>query len=119
MGYEQSGDLALKDSRTAIKFGASCVEVEQPARAAAILEKIPTTLSDADANIQFQAGVMLAGMEKYEAAARRFELARQGFPDPYQVGYNLTLVLIKNREYAAAIRAGEEPCRRPSQGRNL
>ena len=28
--------------------------------------------------------------------------------DPYQVGYNLTLVLIRNRDYAAAIRAGEE-----------
>jgi tetratricopeptide (TPR) repeat protein len=51
---------------------------------------------------------MLARLEEYEAAARRFELARQGFPDPYQVGYNLTLVLIRNRDYAAAIRVGEE-----------
>jgi predicted Zn-dependent protease len=104
--YDQSGDLALKDPRTAIKFATSCVEVKQPARAAAILEKIPTTLSEADAGIQFQAGVMLAGIEKYEAAARRFELARQGFP--YQVGYNLMLVLIKSGNHAAAIRAGNE-----------
>jgi tetratricopeptide (TPR) repeat protein len=108
LSYEQSGDLAWKDSRTVIKFATSCLEYGQPARAATILEKIPTSLSGADANIQFQAGVMLARLEKYEAAARRFELARQGFPDPYQVGYNLTLVLIRNRDYAAAIRAGEE-----------
>src|SRR5215470_9563952 len=106
--YEQSGDLAWKDPRTAIKFATSCVEAGQPAIAAALLEKIPTTLSDADANVQFQAGVLLARLEKYEAAARRFELARQGFPDPYQVGYNLTLVLIRSQNYAAAIRAGEE-----------
>ncbi|HKQ92782.1 MAG TPA: tetratricopeptide repeat protein [Blastocatellia bacterium] len=108
LGYEQSGDLAWKDSRTTIKFATSCFEDGQPARAATILEKIPTTLSGAGANIQFQAGVMFARLEKYEAAARRFELARQGFPDPYQVGYNLTLVLIRNRDYAAAIRVGEE-----------
>ncbi len=106
--YEQSGDMAWKDSRAAIKFAASCVEAKQPARATALLEKIPTSLSDADANIQFQAGVMLGRLEKYASAARRFELARQGFPDPYQVGYNLTLVLIRNRDHAAAIRAGEE-----------
>jgi len=77
------------------------------------LEKIPTALSDseADANIQFQAGVLLARLEKYEAAARRFELARRGYRDPYQayqVGYNLTLVLVRNKSYAEAIRAGEE-----------
>src|SRR5215813_13961454 len=108
LNYEQSGDLAWKDSRTAIKFATSCLEDGQPVKAATILEKIPTTLSAADANIQFQAGVMLARLEKYEAAARRFELARQGYPDLYQVGYNLTLVLIRSRNYAAAIRAGEE-----------
>src|SRR5215813_14249182 len=108
LNYEQSGDLAWKDSRTAIKFATSCLEDGQPVKAATILEKIPTSLSAADATIQFQAGVLLARLEKYEAAARRFESARQGFPDPYQVGYNLTLVLIRNRDYAAAIRAGEE-----------
>jgi len=106
--YEQSGDLVWKDYRVAIKFATSYLEARQPARATALLEKIPTTLLDADANTQFQVGVMLARLEKYEAAARRFELARQGYPDPYQVGYNLTLVLIKHGDHAAAIRVGEE-----------
>jgi tetratricopeptide (TPR) repeat protein len=108
LNYEQSGDLAWKDSRTTIKFATSCLEDEQPAKAATILEKIPATLSGADANIQFQAGVMLARLEKYAAAAQRFELARQGSLDPYQAQYNLTLMLIRSRDYAAAIRAGEE-----------
>jgi tetratricopeptide (TPR) repeat protein len=109
--YEQSGDLAGKDPRTAIKFASSYLETRQSAKAAALLEKIPERLSDADAKTQFQAGVALAKLEKFEAAARRFELARQGSTDPtqtYQIGYNLTLVLIKNKDHTAAIRVGEE-----------
>src|SRR5262249_33333018 len=109
--YEQSGDLAWKDSRVAVKFATSCLETRQPAKAAALLEKIPASLSGADANTQFQAGVMLAKLEKYEAAVRRFELAREGSPNPsqaYQIGYNLTLALIKNGDHAAATRAGRE-----------
>jgi len=109
--YERSGDLAWKDPRMAIKFATSCVEAEQPAKAATLLEKIPPALSGADAKTQFQAGILLARLEKYEAAARRFELARQGSPDPdqaYQIGYNLTLALIKSGDHAAAIRAGSE-----------
>jgi tetratricopeptide (TPR) repeat protein len=106
--YEQSGDLVWKDPRVTIKFATSYLEARQPAKATALLEKIPSNLSEADAITQFQAGVMLARLEKYDAAARRFELARGGYPDPYQVGYNLTLVLVKNGNHAAAIRSGEE-----------
>jgi predicted Zn-dependent protease len=106
--YERSGDLGWKDPRVTIKFATSYLEAKQPAKATALLEKLPSILSEADANTQFQAGVMLARLEKYEAAARRFELARQGYPDPYQAGYNLMLMLVKNENPAAAIRTGEE-----------
>jgi tetratricopeptide (TPR) repeat protein len=106
--YERSGDLGWKDPRVTIKFATSYLEARQQAKAKALLERIPSNLSEADANTQFQTGVMLARLEKYDAAARRFELARQGYPDPYQVGYNLTLVLVKNGNHAAAIRSGEE-----------
>jgi predicted Zn-dependent protease len=92
----------------AIKFATSYFEIKQPAKAMIVLDKIPSNLSEADANIQFEAGVMLAKMEKYEAAARRFTLARQGYKDLYQVGYNLTLMLIKQGDFASAIRAGED-----------
>ena len=105
--YEKSGDFARKDSRVAIKFATSYLEIKQPAKAVAVLELISSNPPDADANIQFQAGVMLAKMEKYDAAARRFTLARQGYKDPYEVGYNLTLVLIKQGDFSSAIRAGE------------
>ncbi len=103
--YEQSGDLALKDPRVAISFASSYVEEKQADKSAAVLENIS---SDADANIQFQAALILARLEKFEAAARRFELARKGFPDPYQVGFNILLMRVKNRDYAEAIKIGEE-----------
>jgi tetratricopeptide (TPR) repeat protein len=105
--YEQSGDLAWKDPRVTIKFATSYLEARRPDRAAALLERIPSTLSEADANTQFQAGVLLAKLEKYDAAARRFELAREGYPDRYQAEYNLTLMLIRNGNHSAAIRSGE------------
>ena len=106
--YEQSGDMVWRDLQVAIKFATCWIEIKQPARAMALLEKIPL---DANAKIQFQAGVMLTGLEKFDAAARRFRLAREGSSDPdqrYLIGYNLTLVLIKNGEHAAAIKAAEE-----------
>jgi tetratricopeptide (TPR) repeat protein len=105
--YEQSGDLARKDSAAAIRFAASCLEAKQPEKAVMLLEQIPTDTDLADVNIQFQAGVLLARLEKFGDAARRFELAQKGFPDRYQAGYNLTLVLTKNGDYEAAIRTGE------------
>jgi tetratricopeptide (TPR) repeat protein len=105
--YEQSGDLVWKDPRVTLRFATSSLEARRPEGAATLLEKIPSTLSEADANIQFQAGVLLAKLEKYDAAARRFELAREGYPDRYQAEYNLTLMLIKSGNHPAAIRAGE------------
>jgi tetratricopeptide (TPR) repeat protein len=103
--YEQSGELAIRDTRTMVRFASSYVEIKQAVKAAALLERIPW---DTDANTHFQVGLMLARLEKFEAAARRFELVRNGYPDPYQVGYNLVLVFVRKGDFAAAIRAGEE-----------
>ncbi|HKV38418.1 MAG TPA: tetratricopeptide repeat protein [Blastocatellia bacterium] len=104
--YDKSGDVTLRRPQTTIKFAASCVESKRLDKAEALLARLPF---DADANTQFQAGILLARLEEFEPAARRFELARkEGFPDPYQVGFNLTLVYVKGRNFDAAIKAGQE-----------
>lgn len=103
--YQQSGELAVKDPQVTLRFADSFLETKQTEKAIALLEKIPW---DSDSNAQFKAGVLLARLEKFELAGRRFELARRGFPDPYQVNYNLMVVLVKSRKYADAIRIGEE-----------
>src|SRR5262245_52122282 len=68
-------------------------------------EKLP---SETDAVSRFEAGVILARLEKYDGAARQFELALKDHPDPYAVTFNLTLAYSKSRRYADAIRVARE-----------
>jgi tetratricopeptide (TPR) repeat protein len=103
--YEQSGDLALKDARVAVKFATAYVETKKPARAASILEKLP---ADIDATTHFRAGLLLARLDLFDAAARQFEAARNGYSDPYQAGFNLMLMQVRKGDQAAAVRTGEE-----------
>jgi Flp pilus assembly protein TadD len=70
-----------------------------------LLVRIP---ADADANLQFQAGLILAKAGMFEPAARRFQFARTALSDPYQASFNLVLVLIKGGSYDAAIRTAVE-----------
>jgi len=88
----------------ALNYAASCLESNQPAKAEGVLGRLPP---GADAAGHFEAGVMLARLEKYERAAGEFELARENYPDPYQVTFNLTLAYLKGRNFAAAIRTAQ------------
>ena len=98
--YDRSGDLPFRDSRTVLNYATSCLESNQAEKAAGLLEKLP---SEADALTRFEAGMILARLEKYADAARHFELARKNYPDPYEVAFNLTLAYVKSRQYAEAI----------------
>ena len=101
--YEQSGRLYLHDASSLLKFAEACVTVKQMAKAADALEHMP---EQADAANHFAAGVLLASIERYAAAAREFDRARSG--NPYDAGFNLMLAQIKAKQYAAAVRAGED-----------
>jgi tetratricopeptide (TPR) repeat protein len=103
--YERSGDLPFKDSRTVLKYATGCLESNQPEKAFRLLERLP---AEADAVSRFETGMIFVRLGKYENAANQFELARKGYPDPYQVAYNLTLAYLKSRNYSAAIRIANE-----------
>jgi tetratricopeptide (TPR) repeat protein len=105
--YGESGGLQLKDPQATIHFATSAAESNQVAAAQQALESLP---ADA-AQFQFEAGLLLAGVKRYEAAAQHFQLAQKGFPDPYQVGFNLTLVYVNGLNYPAAIETGEKLAR--------
>jgi tetratricopeptide (TPR) repeat protein len=62
----------------------------------------------ADARTHFQAGVLLARLEKYSEAANKFLLAQPDYPDAYEAGYNLTLAYVRANDPARAIAAGEK-----------
>jgi tetratricopeptide (TPR) repeat protein len=103
--YDQSSDLPFRNPRMALSYAIACLELNQSDKAAAVLEKLAP---DADALIHFEAGLMYARMAKYDGAVRQFELARNGYPDPYEVTFNLALAYVKNRNYTAAIRTTQE-----------
>lgn len=101
--YDRSRDLALRDPQTSLNLARTCLELALRTKALAVLEQVPP---EADAAVQLQTGLLLMQLEKYEQAARRFGLARKGYP--YQAGFNLALAYLKTRDYAATIRTGEE-----------
>jgi tetratricopeptide (TPR) repeat protein len=103
--YLKSGGLFERDPRMALRFARSCLESNQGEKALGVLEHLSP---GADAQAHFQAGLMLAQLEKYASAASQFELAKKGYPDAYQVGFNLTLAYVRSLNYPAAIQAAQD-----------
>jgi len=103
--YLKSEGLFLRSPEFILHYATSCLESNQGYRAAGALELLGPQV---DARTHFQAGAMLARLEKYEAAARQFELARKDYDDPYEVGFNLTLAYVKSQKYPDAIRTAQE-----------
>ena len=61
-----------------------------------------------DAVVHFHLGRIYFDEQRYSEAAAHFESAQNGFPDPYQAGFNLLLARVKSQDYPAAIRGGEQ-----------
>jgi len=103
--YLRSAGLFQKDPHMVLRFARSCFQSNQGERAAEALEHLGP---EADGQTHFQAGLMLAQLEKYSSAARQFELAKKDYPDPYEVGFNLTLAYVRSLNYPAAIQAAQD-----------
>jgi len=103
--YLRSAGLVERDPRKVLRFARSCFQSNQGARAVEALEHLGL---EADGQTHFQAGLMLAQLEKYSSAARQFELAKKDYPDPYEVGFNLTLAYVSSLNYPAAIQAAQD-----------
>jgi Flp pilus assembly protein TadD len=102
--YIASQGLFLNAPQTILHFAQSCFQSQQASKAAGALELFP---KEADGRSHFRAGVMLAQLEKYESATRQFELAKKDYPDPYEVGYNLTLAYERAQNYTGATQTAE------------
>jgi tetratricopeptide (TPR) repeat protein len=103
--FEKSRALHAGNARAIVHFARSYRETQQQEKALHLLEQMP---AEADAATRFEAGLLLAELERYGLAAALFEQARQGYPDAYELGFNLTLAYWKAGEPAKALRAGEE-----------
>ncbi len=102
--YIGSQGLYLRNPGTILNYARSCFEAGEGPKAAGALELMPP---EADGRAHFQAGILLAQLMKYDAAARQFEQAQKDYPDPYEVGYNLTLAYSRGQKYDAAIKTAE------------
>lgn len=102
--FRKSGDLYVHDSRTVLEFAQACAESKQSGAAVEVLLRLP---KNAGAQAHFQAGTLLAALAEYSKAAGEFELARDGYPNQYEVGYNLTLAYLKGKDNAGAIRTAQ------------
>ena len=109
--YRQSGDLHLKDPPVVLHFVRSAIETKQYTAAEQALDHLPP----ASAELHFEAGLLLAGVQRFELAARQFLMA-PGYPDRYQAGFNLALVYLRARNYQAAIQTAEPLVRDYTKG---
>src|SRR5262249_51615169 len=51
---------------------------------------------------------LLARIQRYKSAAREFERAQDGYPQPYDAGFNLALAYLKAGQHGNAVRVGEQ-----------
>lgn len=102
--FEQSHGLLVRDPRLLVNFAAALVGTGQPAKATMALDRLPASTPP---ETRFQAGIMLAGVRQFAAAARQFELAEGGQVDPYEAGFNLVLAYQQMGRNADAARTGE------------
>jgi tetratricopeptide (TPR) repeat protein len=103
--YDQCGELYLKDPQSTLRYAESALKAKKPAAAVAALDRLTP---EVDAKVHFEAGLLLAQAEQYQAAARHFQTAAAGYPDPYVLGYNLVLTYQKASDNARAIETGEQ-----------
>ncbi len=102
--FEESEGVLVRDPRLLLSLAMALLETGQESKAGLALEKLPAAASP---DLHFQAGLLLAGIGRYRAAAGEFELARGGEAAPYDVGFNLVLAYVKSGRHENAVRAGE------------
>jgi tetratricopeptide (TPR) repeat protein len=103
--FEQAGPPVRENPRLLLAYARASAALKNTEKAATLLSSMPDTAAPQD---HFEAGNLLASLKSYKPAARQFELALPGYPDPYVVGYNLVLARIKTEDYAIAIAEGEK-----------
>lgn len=102
--YEKARRRIVTNSELIFHYAECSLRQGRQQQALTMLDLLPT----GDAEDHFKAGTILAQAEAYEAAATHFGLARKGYRDPYDAGYNQALAYIKGGDFTAAIRVAGE-----------
>ena len=101
--YEKAGVRVAQDPTWTLHYARTLLEKGRAKDAVAALDRLPP----ADADAQFQAGVMLGQANVPTAAAAFFGRARVGYRDPYAAAYNQVLMLIRGGQVEEALRIAQ------------
>jgi tetratricopeptide (TPR) repeat protein len=97
--YDKSYARIVSNPEWIFHYSHCSIQQGRQQQAIAMLALLPAD----DATLQFQAGMELGRAKAYIAAASHFDLARKGYPDPYQAGYNQVLMQIKGGDLQGGI----------------
>jgi tetratricopeptide (TPR) repeat protein len=116
--YEKARARLGEKPAWTLHYARCLVEKKRSKDAVSALDRLP----GADADVQFEAGVLLGQAGQPITAAAFFGRARKGYRDPYVAGYNQVLMLVRGGDAPGAIRVGEELLaegRKPAELYNL
>jgi tetratricopeptide (TPR) repeat protein len=103
--FERLVELAPSDPGARLGLAQVCIDLGQSEKAFEVLTRMP---HEADPRAHFSAGVSLANIKRYAAAAHEFELAQHDGPDSYDAAFNLMLAYVKSRQYSKAVATGQK-----------
>jgi len=100
MAHYRKAEAHISTNAVWVVHYARCLIINREiAQARTVLRTLPV----GDAEDRFQAGLMLARLGAYSDAADLFGTARKRYRDPYVVGYNQLLMLIRAERYYESI----------------
>ena len=103
--FALAGDLVLQDPAVLVRYARALAESGQPAKAEAALLRVPASASP---DVHYQAGLHLAMLGAFDAAASALERSRGAIADPSEIGFNLVLAHSKSGNHNRALEVGEE-----------
>lgn len=97
--------IAPGDPMAYIALAEMAVAVHDYKKASEVLGLLP---KQADPSLHYRGGTLFATLGDYSSAAREFEMARPGREKDFDLGYNLALAYLRNRQPGMAVRTAQE-----------
>lgn len=102
--YNKVRARVVNNTELIFHFSLCALDQGRSDEAATMLDLLP----ERDAQGHLQAGLMLGQTRSFAEAAKHFGIARKGLSDPYDAGYNQTLMYIRAGDHKAAIQTAAE-----------
>ncbi len=102
--FALAGDVVIRDPALLVKYARALAGSGHPDKALSALKRLPAAASP---DLHYEAGLQLATLEAFGAAAVAFQRSRGAEAGPYQVGFNRVLALARDGQHGEAARVAE------------